>query len=224
MDFWSAVYQTNRGFNTQPYTRNERPWVEIYELEEVLPCLPNGKAPGIDGITNELLKLGAHITIDMVQTIVEKAVKRRAFSDSFKKAKTVLIPKGTPTTEATDYRPIALLNTFYKVIDLVITRNITKEIDPKLGRNQNAFRKGGSTGQHALMTQLAIEINASKGKNTYVIDLDIQKAYDSCDRNDARDNLKKNGVRDRDTSMWEMLNTNPKTDLYFNNKIIGTFE
>jgi len=75
-----------------------------------------------------------------------------------------------------------------------------------------------------LMTQLAIEINASKGKNTYVIDLDIQKAYDSCDRNDARDNLKKNGVRDRDTSMWEMLNTNPKTDLYFNNKIIGTFE
>ena len=93
-----------------------------------------------------------------------KAVRERAFPTEFKKAKTVLIPKGKPSTNPGMYRPIALLNTLYKVLDKAITDEITKVVDPQIARNQNAFRKGGSTSTHALMTQLAIDINKSMGK------------------------------------------------------------
>lgn len=74
------------------------------------------------------------------------------------------------------------------------------------------------------MPNLIVILLLLKGQNTYVIDLDIQKAYDSCDRNDARDNIRRYGVREGIISLWELLNTNSTTDLYFNNKIIGTFK
>ena len=69
-----------------------------------------------------------------------------------------------------------------------------------------------------------IEINQHKGYNTYVLDLDVAKAYDSIDRTDASRFMLEYGVLQGTVSLWEMLNEKPKTDLYLNNNLIGTFE
>ena len=63
------------------------------------------------------------------------------------------------------------------------------------------------------MTQLAIDINNKRGQNTYIVDLDIEKAYDSCNRADVRENLRTFGVREKVISMWELLNDRPMTVL-----------
>jgi len=70
----------------------------------------------------------------MIQSILYRAGREGSFPDSFKKAKTVLIPKGTPGTKPQDYRPIALLNTMYKVLDMVVTEEVTKVVNPQLLR------------------------------------------------------------------------------------------
>jgi len=49
---------------------------------------------------------------------------------------------------------------------------------------------------------MAIEINRSYGKPTYIVDLDIQKAYDSVDRNNVNDLLRKKGVPKNTRILW----------------------
>ena len=74
------------------------------------------------------------------------------------------------------------------------------------------------------MTQLLIEINEKLGHNTYILELDIAKAYDSVDRGFVRELMDDHGVDRAILSVWEMLNDKPMTDLYFNNELIGSYE
>jgi len=69
-----------------------------------------------------------------------------------------------------------------------------------------------------------IEINKELGYDTYVLDLDIAKAYDSVDRNYVRELMDEYGVDVGILSIWELLNDKPMTDLYFNNELIGSYE
>jgi len=66
----------------------------------------------------------------MVQSILWRAGIEGGFPESFKKAKTILIPKGQPGNRPQDYRPIALLNTLYKLIDMAITNEVTAIVNP----------------------------------------------------------------------------------------------
>ena len=49
--------------------------------------------------------------------VINRASEEGGFPDEFKRAKVVLLPKGEPQKEPQFYRPIALLNTLYKIID-----------------------------------------------------------------------------------------------------------
>lgn len=86
-------------------------------MERIIETLPNRKAPGIDGIRNEVLKLCPEIVGHMATCLIVRASKEGGFPDELKRAKTVLLPKGEPQKEPQFYRPIALLNTLYKIID-----------------------------------------------------------------------------------------------------------
>ena len=55
--YWSNLYKSEKQFRPEEYKRNEQPWVSVCDLEEILERLPKRKAPGPDGITNEILML-----------------------------------------------------------------------------------------------------------------------------------------------------------------------
>ena len=55
-----------------------------------------------------------------------------------------LYKKGDPEIQE-NYRPISLLNTFYKIIAAAIQRRLAKTLDSKLMNTQYGFRKDRST-------------------------------------------------------------------------------
>lgn len=121
--------------------------------------------------------------------ILNQAIEKGHFPSEFIKAKIVLLPKGVASTDPTMYRPIALLNGMYKVIDSILKDRFTKVIDPHISKRQSAFRKNSSTHTQAFALQSIVDIAKCRNKSIHVVNLDIKKAYDSVVRSDVRELL-----------------------------------
>ena len=79
----------------------------------------------------------------------------------------------------TSYRPISLLCTSYKLLELVILTRITTITEPILPPKQAGFRRGRSTlDQEAQITD-DIEKFFDMGQVTGVVFLDLTAAYDT---------------------------------------------
>ncbi|XP_062713157.1 uncharacterized protein LOC134290133 [Aedes albopictus] len=77
------------------------------ELITVAKSLKPKKAPGLDGISNLVLKTAIQQNPDMFRTTLQKCIDDGNFPDRWKRQKLVLLPKpGKPPEDPSAYRPI----------------------------------------------------------------------------------------------------------------------
>ena len=86
---------------------------DLFTLEELKPAgakLKTGKAPGPDGIPNEILRKIVEVYPRMLLDTFNACLQEGAFFSDWKKQKLVLLRKGDkPLNETSSYRPICLL-------------------------------------------------------------------------------------------------------------------
>ncbi len=107
------------------------PAVSEKELREILQRLPNGKAPGPDGIPNETLRsLADTVSADLADTI-SQIFEAGDLPATLKESTTVVLKKDKKKdySLANSYRPIALENTLAKVIEKILATRITEEAE-----------------------------------------------------------------------------------------------
>ena len=150
------------------------------EIKSMLFKLNKNKAPGPDGLTSGFYKASWSI----VGSEVTEAI-RHFFFCSFLPASTnatilSLIPKHTGASLITDYRPIACLNTIYKVISRLLVKRLKPILSELIVPNQTAFVKGRMLVEN---TSLAGELVQGYHKNNQTkritIKVDIAKAFDT---------------------------------------------
>lgn len=93
----------------------------IGELKKAAERLKPGKAPGIDGVTTEAVKILVRENGVAVRDLLNSLLKECSFPVSGKKASLILIPK--PARDAVDengYRPICLLDPMAKIYEAII--------------------------------------------------------------------------------------------------------
>jgi hypothetical protein len=140
------------------------------------------KAPGIDGIANEALRL---ITDDVLLDAFAKMFSEMIndptkIATEWKRGLVALIPKKDNPCPL-DYRPIALLSHLAKFMELTVKAYLDVELnaEARLGAYQMGFRRGRGT-EEASLTLMAIDEICRQQKRPLVgIFLDIKKAYDS---------------------------------------------
>ena len=124
---------------------------ELFTLEELNRAggrLKARTAPGIDGVTNEILKevIGAYPEI-LLEAFNSCHREGRLFAD-WKKQRLVLLRKGNKTlVDPSSYRPICLLDTMGKLLEELILQRLQTLLvgENGLSENQFGFRKGRST-------------------------------------------------------------------------------
>uniref|UniRef100_A0A9Q8PH93 LINE-1 retrotransposable element ORF2 protein n=1 Tax=Passalora fulva TaxID=5499 RepID=A0A9Q8PH93_PASFU len=97
----------------------------LLAITAVLRKLPAKKAPGPDGIPNELLKKCRDQLAPAVTAIFNACLQTGYYPIAFKQSTTVVLrkPQKEDYTQVKSYRPIALLNTLGKALEkLVATR------------------------------------------------------------------------------------------------------
>ncbi|GBM59458.1 Putative protein in type-1 retrotransposable element R1DM [Araneus ventricosus] len=127
------------------------------EVSYVIKNIPAGKAPGLDGIDNLVIK-------------VLHSKKYRFLSK-----------KGKDLSHPSAYRPISLLPALGKVLERLLTQRLTYHLEKAghISQHQHGFREGRSvdTALNSLLSEIQDARNHSK--HTIVLSIDIKGAFDN---------------------------------------------
>ena len=171
MNLFPELAASNRG----PDTAN----VMRCEVAKHIKSLPDGKAPGIDGLPGELLKAGGELVEEWITTIVQRIIQGHPIPKEWEHGLFNPVFKKGDVTECRNYRPICLLSHAYKVLAKVLHGRIQAREEEVLGEEQAGFRnKRGTTDQIFTLSQIA-EKMWEYNKNLFCIFIDFRQAFDS---------------------------------------------
>lgn len=166
------------------------------EIASVIHKLPNGKAPGINGIPYELWKtlLGKfestkkdteedNNTPDIANILTEvyNDIEKHGVTKGSNFAEGWLCPlyKKNDKREIANYRPITLLNSDYKIFTKALSLKLAKAAPSVIHENQAGFIPGRSITEQIRLTQMIQSFSElDNDGGGAIIALDQEKAYD----------------------------------------------
>ncbi|KAJ2946424.1 hypothetical protein O0L34_g12464 [Tuta absoluta] len=197
-DFYRKLYESNTTLkaNTNdtilspnPKTSNEVEEFTMKEIETAIKRLNNNKSPGPDLITNESLKVGLDILVGLLRDIFNKVLKEQRVPSQWTESEiTLLYKKGDPS-DVSNYRPISLMSSLYKLFSQCILARIGPKIDSKQPTEQAGFRPGYSTTDHIQVLCQVIEKYKEFNRPLYLAFIDYRKAFDSISHNSIKEAL-----------------------------------
>jgi hypothetical protein len=157
-----------------PYTTSE--------IESLLKHAPANKAPGPDGINEELYKfLAPQLTIpltNLFNNITPNDIKTLQWDTSY--ICIIFKNKGNPT-DLKNYRPITLLNSDYKLFTKVITTRMATFIKTIVHPDQRGFLPKTNIADNLIRAQTLIDHSMSNKEDFFILSLDQEKAFDRQD-------------------------------------------
>ena len=124
-------------------TENERQILDaplnILELDKSMNDANFNSAPGMNGISNKFIKNNWELFRLPLFRCALHIFETGIMPDSFKTAKIKLIPKKGDCSKIKNWRPISLLDNFYKILSRLITTRIRKFIDKLTPIGQKAY-------------------------------------------------------------------------------------
>lgn len=162
------------------FTCNLEKNIDEHELLSVLKNMKNNKSPGSDGFTVEFFKffwsdLKAYITKAVQHIFLSKHLPI-----SQRLGIITCLPKGDkPRQFLKNWRPITLLNVFYKIISGCIGQRIKSTLDVLISDTQTGFRKGRYIGENTRFIFDLMSYTESKKIPGLLVLIDFEKAFDS---------------------------------------------
>ena len=157
--------------------------VSVEDVRKAVKKLKKGKAPGVDGITSEMLKCGGEAVLEWLTRVCRVCVSREKVPNDWVRAIIVPLYKGKgDRNECKNYRGISLLSIPGKVYGRILIERVRVLTEGMIGDEQCGFRSGrGCVDQVFVMKQMS-EKFYGKNKSLYVAYMDLEKAYDRIDR------------------------------------------
>ena len=149
------------------------------EIRKALKQMKNGKAPGMDNISVELLKTDPEISVKQMKDLFETIWNSETVPQDWKKGIIIKIPKKGDTAVCGNYRGINLLSVPSKVFTRIILNRLYDEVNRRLRNEQAGFRKGRNTTEQIFILRNIIEQSIEWQSSVYVNFIDFEKAFDS---------------------------------------------
>nr|GEW77059.1 RNA-directed DNA polymerase, eukaryota, nucleotide-binding alpha-beta plait domain protein [Tanacetum cinerariifolium] len=153
--------------------------VSIEEIKKAVWDRGIDKSPGPDGFTFGFYKR----FWDLFESDVVAAVKSFFQSESFQKGCNssfiTLIPKIPDTKLVKDFRPISLIGSLYKIISKILANRLVLVLGDLVNEVQSAFVADRQILDGPFILNEVYQWCKSKRKQTFVLKIDFEKAYDS---------------------------------------------
>lgn len=141
------------------------------------------KAPGSDGVQPLFYKKYWNWTSNGVTKWVEQVWQNPNIISEVNKTYICLIPKKDNPEEITDFRPVSLCNTNYKIITKIIVNKIKNYPSRIISPIQASFVPGRSIYEIILIAkEMAHQIAKAKKQKLMAIKIDLSKAHDTLER------------------------------------------
>lgn len=180
LEWENSLSQTNQQVLSKTIAEEREAWER--RIRKFRPW----KAPGPDGIPNIMWKRLGSASEWVFKWLMDVKRRDRKVPNWLCQGRIVLLPKKAGASEPGDFRPIACLNTCYKLVTGHITTWITEHVDAErlMPSTQRALTKGtwGCTHAHIIdrtITLDALSRRAGVGRKLACAWLDYAKAFDS---------------------------------------------
>ncbi|KAF5341132.1 hypothetical protein D9611_005853 [Ephemerocybe angulata] len=205
------------------------------DVERAALEISNGKASGLDGIPIEVWKSmiknhqrtkkeaerdggKTEVTANLVAilTSVLNDIMRHGVAAGTDFAEGWMCPlyKKKDRAEISNYRPITVLNTDYKILTKILTNRLSKVATKLIHPDQAGFIKGRSIFDQTELIRLVM--HPTSGKKGAIVCLDQEKAYDKIDHAFLWATLKKIGCPDSFIKTIKHLYADAKTSIIMN--------
>ena len=168
----------------------------LKEMREQIYYLKNNKAPGIDGLLNEMLKLMPETLQYKILTFFNAIFINCIYPLLWRTNFLTPIHKKGCNTETSNYRGIAVGSNLSKLFLGILNTRLTKFCN-KMGiipPNQLGYQKGCRTSDHILTLKNIIDKYILKGKQLFSCFVDFKSAFDTVWRDGMLFKLTKFGV------------------------------
>lgn len=156
--------------------------ISIVEVQKATFQLGADKAPGPDGFPARFYQVFWDIIGGDLHKAVEESRRRMAMIGTLNHTFITMIPKKKEAAKISDYRPIALCNTAYKIVTKIIANRLKSVLKKIISDEQSGFSPGCSIVEGIIIAHEAIHSARKTRSPSMVIKLDILKAYDLVDR------------------------------------------
>lgn len=133
--------------------------IQLEELQLAVSSLANNKAPGVDGLPNEVYaKLDEVLLPHLLQVFRASAIQNQ-LPDSMQEAVIIVLPKpGKDPMLPESYRPISLLPVDAKILAKVLATRLSRVISSLIHPDQTGFIPGKSTAINLRRLYLNLQI------------------------------------------------------------------
>ncbi|GKB53478.1 cysteine-rich receptor-like protein kinase [Tanacetum coccineum] len=151
-EFFREHFQSSRGPFFRPLrgafkmiskdqsAKLKSPFSEI-EIQSVVWCCGEDRAPGPDGLNFKILKQNWNIIKDDMIRFFEEFRVKGCFPKALNNSFITLIPKKLCPQDLNDFRPISLISSMYKVLAKVLAERLKSVMELVVGTSQFAFIK-----------------------------------------------------------------------------------
>nr|CAH7759623.1 unnamed protein product [Callosobruchus chinensis] len=151
------------------------------DIINIIKNLPNKKSTGPDEIPVSLIKANADIIAPVLSELITASVEKGVFPSALKLASVILVLKKGDPLDAENYRPIALLSIFSKIMEKAIAIQIESYLNKNniLTNCQFGFRAGFSTERATSECVQHIYDRADNGMLVAAVFFDLSRAFDT---------------------------------------------
>lgn len=169
------------------------------EIKRVVQTLKNGKAPGINQITAELLKVDTESTCMELMCLFDLIWQEEKLPEQWKQ-----VPKGN-LQQCGNWRGVTLLPIASKVLGKILISRIQGCVDHRLRKEQAGFRPGrGTVKQICILCNILEQVNEWNA-TMYFHFVNFEKAFDLVHRDSLWRIMRAYGIPDKLIGLVKVL-------------------
>ena len=148
------------------------------EIEIAIDSLNSEAAPGLDGLTAEFYKIFKKTILTDLYELFNNIFLKGKMPKSMREAIVKLLYKKNDHKYIKKWRPIALLNTDYKILSKIIVNRLIPIFENYISPQQNTGLPGRRIENIHYNIQALLELANQKNENLVIMSIDIEKAFD----------------------------------------------
>jgi exonuclease III len=154
--------------------------IDETELYKAVNNIKNGKACGLDLISNEMIKAALPVVKQAMLKLFNLCLDSECYPESWCTGYIVPIHKSGSKLQPSNYRPVTISSCLGKVFGSILNNRINSYLENNnlISSVQIGFLKGHRTSDHLLLLKAIIDSYKRKGKHIYASFIDFASAFD----------------------------------------------
>jgi hypothetical protein len=175
------------------------------KIKEIIKRFKNNKAPGENGITAEMLKVGGQNLEENIVKLINKAWDEETIPQRWKETLICPLHKKGDRSKCENYRGIALMDTIYKIMAVSMKSRVNEVVERKIGQYQCGFRKNRSVMDQVFVLKQIMDNSIDQNLPLYMLFIDFKQAYDTMKREKVYEAMRQMGIGDKLIRLVRMI-------------------